>query len=337
MPSISQTTRFVEANGLRFEVTECGAGDRLALCLHGFPECAFSWRYQLPLLARLGYRVWAPNLRGYGRSSRPARLADYQVDRLVADVEGLIRASDARETLLIGHDWGGGIAWLTALAERCPLAGLIVINCPHPALFARGLYRWPQIRRSWYVFAFQIPRLPEWLLGRRQAQAIADAFLNMAADRTQFPDSVLDVYRRQALEPGALRAMVNYYRANRRFPHVSQPGLSRPVLVPTLLVWGEADTALGKELTVGTDQLVVDLTVRYLPGVSHWAQQEAPDLVNHAIEEWLVARGDNPAAHDDRSGRERTTPHHSGLARSGGHSQSEAEPEGDGAPGAVPE
>jgi pimeloyl-ACP methyl ester carboxylesterase len=296
VPTISPTTRFIEANGLRFEVAECGAGDRLALCLHGFPECAFSWRYQLPLLARLGYRVWAPNLRGYGRSSRPPRLADYHVDQLVADVEGLIRASGARQTLLIGHDWGGGIAWLTALAERCPLAGLIVINCPHPALFARGLYRWPQVRRSWYVFAFQIPRLPEFLLGRRQAQAIGRAFLDLAVDRSQFPEDVLDVYRRQALEPGALRAMINYYRANRSFPHASRPELTRPISVPTLLVWGEADTALGKELTIGTDQLVTDLTVRYLPGVSHWAQQEAPDRVNDAIERWLAARGEGPAA-----------------------------------------
>ena len=291
MTTISPTTRFVDANDLRFEVTEYGAGDRLALCLHGFPESAFSWRYQLPLLAGLGYRVWAPNLRGYGRSSRPARLADYHVDRLVADVEGLIRASGARETLLIGHDWGGGLAWLTALAERCPLAGLIVINCPHPTLFARGLYRWPQIRRSWYVFAFQIPRLPEFLLGRRQARAVGRAFLDMAVDRNRFPEDVLEVYRQQALEPGALRAMINYYRANRRFPHGARPGPTRPISAPTLLIWGEADTALGKELTHGTETLVTDLTIRYLPGVSHWAQQEAPDLVNDVIERWITRRG----------------------------------------------
>jgi pimeloyl-ACP methyl ester carboxylesterase len=285
--SPSQTTRFVEANGLRFEVTECGKGDRLALCLHGFPECAFSWRYQMPVLAQLGYRVWAPNLRGYGRSSRPGRVADYHVDHLVADVEGLIRAADARETLLIGHDWGGGVAWMTALADRCPLAGLVVINCPHPTLFAQGLYRWPQIRRSWYVFAFQVPLLPEFLLRRHEARAIAGTFLDMAVDRSRFPEDVLDVYRRQALEPGALTAMLNYYRANRRVLHEPRPDLERPVTTPTLLIWGEADTALGKELTVGTDRLVSDLTVHYLPGVSHWAQQEAPEIVNDTIVRWL--------------------------------------------------
>ena len=280
--------RFVDANGLRFEVAEEGTGDRLALCLHGFPECAFSWRHQIPALVQLGYRVWAPNLRGYGRSSRPGRVADYHIDLLVADIEGLIRAAGARETLLIGHDWGGGLAWMTALGRRCPLAGLVVMNCPHPTLFARGLYRWPQIRRSWYVFAFQIPKLPELLLGRGQARAIARTFRDMAVDKTRFPDDVLDVYRQQALDPGALTAMLNYYRANRRFPHESHPDQTRPIAVPTLLIWGEADTALGTELTLGTDRLVSDLTVRYLPGVSHWVQQEAPDAVNDAITQWLA-------------------------------------------------
>ena len=110
----------------------------------------------------------------------------------------------------------------------------------------------------------------------------------MAVDKTRFPDDVLDVYRQQALDPGALTAMVNYYRANRRFPHESHPDLTRPITVPTLLIWGEADTALGKELTFGTDRLATDLTVRYLPGVSHWVQQEAPDAVNDAITQWLA-------------------------------------------------
>ena len=248
MSDTAITTRFVDANGLRFEVAECGNGDRFALCLHGFPESAFSWRHQLPLLARLGYRVWAPNLRGYGRSSRPGRVADYRMDRLTADVAGLIDAAGARTTLLIGHDWGGGIAWITAIERRRRLSGLIIMNAPHPALFAVGLLRWPQIRRSWYIFAFQIPTLPELLLRRRRARAIAGAFLGMAVDKTRFPADVLEVYRRQALEPGALTAMVNYYRANwgliRRAPAGTRDERpTGPIEVPTLLIWGEADTA----------------------------------------------------------------------------------------------
>src|SRR5579862_3207109 len=98
--------RFVDANGQRFHVATCGAGERFALCLHGFPDCWYSWRYQLPLLARLGYRVWAPDLRGYGESTRPPRVRDYDLDALLADAAGLIDAAGARSTLLIGHDWG---------------------------------------------------------------------------------------------------------------------------------------------------------------------------------------------------------------------------------------
>jgi pimeloyl-ACP methyl ester carboxylesterase len=286
------TTRFVDANGLRFEVHECGGGDRLALCLHGFPEHAYAWRHQLPLLARLGYRAWAPCLRGYGRTSRPEHLVDYRMDHLTADVAGLIDAAGARSTVLIGHDWGGGIAWATALSRLRPLDRLIILNAPHPALFVAGLFRWPQIRRSWYVFAFQLPILPELILRRRGARAISRAFLDMAVDKSRFPPDVLDVYRRQALEPGALRAMINYYRANRALVSRTRAGHTRPSLrdtidVPTLLIWGEADTALGKELTYGTEHLVRDLTVRYLPSVSHWVQQEAPERVNELIETWL--------------------------------------------------
>ena len=214
------------------------------------------------------------------------------MDRLTADVAGLIDAAGARSTVLVGHDWGGGIAWATAIERQRPLERLIIMNAPHPARFVAGLLRWPQIRRSWYIFAFQLPILPEYLLRRRRARAIARAFHNMAVDKTRFPTEVLEVYRRQALEPGALTAMINYYRANRTLfrrtraghPHQS---LTQAIDVPTLLIWGEADTALGKELTYGTERLVTDLTIRYLPGVSHWVQQEAPERVNELIETWL--------------------------------------------------
>ena len=288
MTSPAVTTRFIDANGLRFEVNECGEGDHLALCLHGFPESAFSWRYQLPFLARLGYRAWAPNLRGYGRSSRPGRVEDYRINHLVTDVEALIDAAGPGRTLLIGHDWGGIVAWMTATGKRRELDGLVIMNAPHPARFVQQLFTWRQIRRSWYAFAFQIPRLPEFFLGRREAQGIATIFRNMAVDKSRFPRDVLDVYRRQALEPGALTAMVNYYRANLGLGWRRQAEQADPIDVPTLLVWGEADTALSKELTFGTEQLVRHLTIRYLPDVSHWVQQEAPEQVNGILESWLA-------------------------------------------------
>ena len=287
MTPITSTTRFVDVGELRFEVTECGSGQQLALCLHGFPESAFSWRHQLPFLASLGYRVWAPNLRGYGQSSRPAAISEYHIERLIEDVEGLIGAARTNRVLLVGHDWGGIIAWMTALKQRVNLAGLVIVNAPHPAIFASRIWSWPQIRRSWYILAFQIPRLPEFFLGRQGASAIAKAFVSMAVDKTRFPPEVLDVYRQQARIPGALRAMVNYYRANLTFLWDTRLRLNSLIEIPTLLIWGERDTALGVNLTYGTNEFVSNLTTHYLPNVSHWAQQEAPDEVNNAIKTWL--------------------------------------------------
>src|ERR1700735_4230376 len=157
----------VAANGIHFEVVTMGAGDKLALCLHGFPEHAYSWRHQMPLLAKLGYRVWAPNLRGYGGTDSPREISAYKLETLVADVTGLIQASGAKETLLIAHDWGGVLAWSTAMLNPSPIQRLIVMYLPHPACFQREFRHPRQFLKSWYMFMFQLPGLPEMLLGRR--------------------------------------------------------------------------------------------------------------------------------------------------------------------------
>jgi len=285
-------TELVETNGLTFEVDMCGAGEKFAICLHGFPENSFSWRYQMPLFARLGYTVWAPNLRGYGNSSRPEKVKDYSIDHLVSDVADLIDASGAESTLLIGHDWGGVIAWSFAIQAIRPIERLIVMNIPHPSLFLKGLLRWPQLFRSWYILFFQIPKIPELLLGLWGARPVGDVFYKTAVDKSRFPETVLEVYRENARRPGALTAMVNYYRALLREKEISKKRrlLETILEVPTLMIWGEQDTALGKELTYGTEKLVTDFTIRYLPDVSHWVQQEDPETVNIMIEAWITGK-----------------------------------------------
>ena len=280
-------TAFVRANGLTFEVDQCGTGDKFALLLHGFPESKYSWRYQMPLLARLGYRVWAPNLRGYGKSSRPVAVGDYHIDHLVADAAGLIDAAGATNTLLMAHDWGAVIAWQFAIRRTRPLDRLVIMNVPHPACLARELRTWAQLKKSWYIFFFQIPWLPERLLKARKAEAIGRAFVDMAIDKAKFPVAVTDEFKRSALEPGALRAMVNYYRAGMRAGAKAMNPEPGTVDVPTLMIWGLEDSALGKATTEGTEHYVRDLTLRFLPGVSHWVQQEAPEKVNAMIEAWL--------------------------------------------------
>lgn len=287
MTATSITTTFVKANGLTFEVDQCGDGEKFALLLHGFPESKHSWRFQLPLLAEMGYRAWAPNLRGYGKSGRPTSVSDYHIDKLVADVAGLIDASGAKETVLIAHDWGAIIAWHFAIKKVRPLSRLVIMNVPHPVCFARTMRSWAQLKKSWYMFFFQIPWLPERVLGARGAEAIGKAFTEMAVDKSRFPAPVVQEYRRNAQEPGALRAMVNYYRAAMRAGSKVMVPLPGTVDVPTLMIWGEEDTALGKETTYGTEELVRDFTIRYLPGVSHWVQQEAPERVNGMLAAWL--------------------------------------------------
>ncbi|HRI64738.1 MAG TPA: alpha/beta fold hydrolase [Polyangium sp.] len=283
-------TRMVDANGLTFEVDEAGSGSKFALALHGFPESKFSWRYQIPLLVKLGYRVWAPNLRGYGKTSKPAGVGAYHIDRLVDDVAGLVHAAGAKETLLVTHDWGSIIGWQVAMRQTIALERLVIMNVPHPACFMRQLRTWEQLKRSWYMFAFQLPFFPEMRLLANDAEVVARSFTAMAVDRRRFPKEVTDEYRRSAQEPGAAKAMVNYYRAMLRAKlsvSVPKPGT---VDAPTLMIWGASDKALTNANTEGTEKYVRDLTLRMLPNVSHWVQQEAPEKVNAILEAWLTGK-----------------------------------------------
>src|SRR6202000_1653885 len=264
----------IRANGIDFNVATAGSGERLALCLHGFPESSYSWRYQMPLLAQLGYRVWAPDLRGYGASSRPRGVAAYAMENLEEDVAALIEASGAKEDVLVGHDWGAGIAWYYAMFGRLPISRLIIMNVPHPALMEKGLRTRRQLAKSWYIFLFQLPWIPEWGLARRGCEAIGRVFRDMAVDKSRFPEEVLRVYREAAAVPGALTAMLNYYRALLRGIRRTNRRGTAPIHTPTLVIWGEVDAALGKELTYGTENYVSNLTLRYLPNVSHWVDQE---------------------------------------------------------------
>jgi pimeloyl-ACP methyl ester carboxylesterase len=280
---------YVTAGGLRFHVATCGEGERLALCLHGFPECWYSWRHQMPLLAELGYRVWAPDMRGYGETDKPTGLAEYAIERLLDDVAALIDASGARSTTLIAHDWGAIIAWYFAIRRVRPLSRLVIMNVPHPFAALPALRTWKQFTRSWYALFFQLPWLPERLLGARDQRAIGETFRHSCVNPERFPEAVLEVFRQSAARPGALSAMLNYYRAFIRGGGARRQNLLGPRTIdtPTLMLWGEQDVALTRETTYGTDAFVSDLTLRYLPEASHWVQQDAPETVNRMLRAWL--------------------------------------------------
>jgi pimeloyl-ACP methyl ester carboxylesterase len=281
-------TKQLRIGDLEFEVDCCGEGDRLALCLHGFPEHSFSWRYQLPVLADLGYKAWAPNMRGYGNSSKPKGVNSYNLDTLVEDVAAIIEASGCQETVLIGHDWGAVVAWHFAINDRLPLSHLIICNVPHPQSMQQGI-SWEQLKKSWYVFFFQIPKLPEYLLGRDNAKGVGEMIRNTFVNPEKFPAEIADVFSRNANQPGALTAMINYYRALlRRGNRSNREGESFPIIkTPTLMIWGEEDVALSKETTYGTEKYVENFNIRYLPNVSHWVQQESPEEVNSMISAFI--------------------------------------------------
>ena len=262
-------------------------GKPLVVLLHGFPESWYSWRHQIPVLAE-HFRVAVPSLRGYGNSDRPAEVGAYSMPRLTGDVRGLIRALGYEDAFVVGHDWGGGIAWAFAIDHPEACRKLVVCNCPHPAVFQQALRsNLRQLLRSWYMFFFQIPRLPEWILTRNHLAALERGFRSMVVrkDREVFSDEDLIEMKRAFASPGAMTAAVNYYRAQFRNPSALQRySLETRIHCPTLLIWAEDDVALGKELTVGTDALIAaPFAIRYVPHCSHWVQQEQPEVVNEAL------------------------------------------------------
>jgi pimeloyl-ACP methyl ester carboxylesterase len=280
--------RQVSANGLSFETLECGVGDRLALCLHGFPSHATCWDAQLPMLAALGYRAWAPNQRGYGRSSRPRGAAAYAIDRLLEDIAAIIDASAAKSTVLIGHDWGGLLAWFFAARRLRPLDALIILNAPHPACAAVAFRRWRQLRKGWYLAAFQIPFLPDACLRFNRAWLLGRVMAAVAGAREVFSPERLEFYRAEAARPGAVTAMLNWYRGLVRggVPHEMKT-VFPSIEIPTLVIWGDGDAVLDSSCLEGLDRYVGNLTISHLPGVSHWVQEEAPEAVNEIVTAFL--------------------------------------------------
>lgn len=275
---------YITSNGIKLHYVTQGEGP-LMLLLHGFPEFWYSWRHQIPEFAK-EFKVVALDLRGYNESDKPPNQSAYVMDEFVKDVEGVIKGLGYGSAVLAGHDWGGAIAWYFAYAYPELVDRLIVLNLPHPAKFAEGFFTPQQLLRSSYIFFFQIPGLPELLLQASDYQAIETAFTGMAVDKSAFTKADLDAYKDAAAKRGALTAMLNYYR---NFNQQKLLSKDWSVLeVPTLLIWGENDTALGKELTYGTEAYVKDLHIKYIPNCSHWVQQEQPQLVNHYIREFLI-------------------------------------------------
>lgn len=274
---------YITSNGVKLHYVTAGEGP-LMLMLHGFPEFWYSWRYQISEFAQ-NYKVVALDMRGFNKSDKPKEQSDYRVDILVKDIEGVIKGLGYEKCTIIAHDWGGLIAWMFAYAHPEMVEKLIALNTPHPAKFVEGLKTPQQLLRSSYVFLFQLPFIPELLIQAADYQFIEQAFKGMAVDKSAFSKSDIDTYKNATAKRGALTAMLNYYRNLFKGKIFNQNwGILK---IPTLMIWGENDTALGKELTYGTELYVEDLKIKYIPNCSHWVQQEKPELVNQYMHQFL--------------------------------------------------
>lgn len=265
-----------------------GLGQRpLVVLLHGFPEFWYSWRHQIPMLAELGYTVVAPDLRGYNDTDKPR--TGYDVRTLLRDIEGLIKGLGYTKAVIVGHDWGGALAWVFAMRYPQMTERLIVLNAPHPWALQRELKTPKQLRKSWYIFFFQLPWLPEALLSYKHAEAIGRAIYASAVQKSAFPPDVLEQYRAAMSKPGAMTAALNYYRATFRRGTYTSTGTRQQTVIhtPTLLIWGEQDVALHIALTHDLEQWVPNIQVRRIPDSGHWVQQEKPNMVNDFMQAFL--------------------------------------------------
>jgi pimeloyl-ACP methyl ester carboxylesterase len=282
---------FAELDEVRLHYVEAGDGP-LVVLLHGFPEFWFGWRRQIPALAGAGFRVVAPDMRGYNLSSRPSGVRAYDLDRLAADVAGLIGERGSDRALVAGHDWGAAVAWWTAIRRPEVVERLAILNVPHPRRFLRGLRNPRQLARSWYMAFFQAPWLPERLLARRDYRALRFVFSD--ARPGAFAPGEMDRYMEAWSRPGAVAASLNYYRALTRRSPARTMGALQPVQAPTLVIWGVHDRALEAELAEPDRADVPNLQGVVRLDASHWVQLDEPERVNRLLIEFFSGREPRP-------------------------------------------
>jgi pimeloyl-ACP methyl ester carboxylesterase len=282
---------YANVGEVRLHYAECGAGDDLVILLHGFPEFWYSWRHQLPVLGKR-YHVVAPDMRGFNLSDKPARKSDYVIEKLVGDVLGLIKHFGKSQAAIVAHDWGAGVAW--ALAQRHPetVSKLAALQVPPPAAW-RDNMTFAQFRRSWYMFFFQLPFLPERWAAAKNFSRVGKMYRETSFRPDAFSDEDIEIYKEALRQPGALTSSLNYYRANvlrsllRRGVETPSEGDGR-IRVPTLFIYGELDVAV-IPATVQKMEKYFDAPYyeHRIAGSGHWIQSEAREEVNDVLIKFL--------------------------------------------------
>jgi len=276
----------LKSSGVTLHYVSKGSSDQpMILFVHGFPECWYTWRYQMKYFSD-DYRVVAIDQRGYGLSSKPSSVGDYKVEILARDVADVIEQLGYKSCILVGHDWGGVVSWVTAMLYPHLVDKLIIMNVPHPTAYRDNLSL-TQLRRSWYIFFYQVPFIPEMLLQSNDIEIFARIFcekpMGMINEKNMTTDD-LEVFKYTFSQKGTATAAINYYRA--LFRH--QKDYSKfKLAMPVLIVWGCQDKALGEELADASQKYCSDVRLKKIRNASHWVQQDTPDEVNKYMEDFL--------------------------------------------------
>lgn len=280
--------RTITTNGVRLHAVEAGPeGGPLAVLLHGFPEFWYGWRKQIEPLAAAGFHVLVPDQRGYNLSDKPRPVSTYSLDKLALDIVGLIEESGMGKAHVVGHDWGGIVGWWLGIHHADRIERLVLLNAPHPLVMRSALLKNPrQIKKSSYMYFFQLPALPEHVF-RRNDFARAVSSLRASSRPGTFTDADLALYRKAWSQPGAVRSSIHWYRAAPRFQHRITSAPSR-VRVPTLLLWGAQDRYLGHEMAQSSIDLCDDGRLEFFEDATHWIQHEEAERVNGRLIEFFA-------------------------------------------------
>jgi pimeloyl-ACP methyl ester carboxylesterase len=281
---------FANINGIKMHYVTIGEGP-LIVFLHGFPEFWRSWKHQISFFSKK-FKVVALDMRGYGETERPVEVGEYRIEKLVRDVTELINSLGQKKATVVGHDWGGAVAWITAMMNPSVVEKLIVMDAPHPAIVQRNAFRnYAQMQKSWYMFFFLLEKAPEKVLSRNNFEILKHIFEISIKRKDRFSSSDIDEYVSSWGKEGGITGGLNYYRANLNEEFWGNLGESIPFLkikIPMLQIWGEDDIFLGKELAEGTKEFVdAPFSLKVISNCGHWVQQEAPEEVNQIMEEFL--------------------------------------------------
>jgi pimeloyl-ACP methyl ester carboxylesterase len=288
--------RFVRAGDIQLHTVFAGSEDgEPVVFLHGFPEFWYGWRKQIGYFADAGYRVIVPDQRGYNLSDKPLDVSAYYINTLADDVKHLIEALGHERVYLVGHDWGAAVAWWVATIYPEILKKLVILNVPHPMVMNKQIQRgnWRQLFKSWYVGFFQLPAMPEFLIGLNNFAGFERMILQSSNPGSFTPEDIAE-YKIAWQQRGALKAMLNWYRAmvrpliqRKRNPLRKRIKQNLPLQTPVLMLWGENDVALTVDLARDSIEFCADGELVFFPDATHWLQHDKPDEVNRLIHDFI--------------------------------------------------